>query len=296
MRTETVGRRVGPAFWAVWVGLILFEACQPPASSSRNDDDVLLARVYSQELYLSELKDMIPPNLPPEDSLEMLEAFVNRWVREAVLMEEAERAIPKDLNIDKLVRDYRASLVRHNYERRLVEQKLDSVVTHAEIQVFYQQSKEQFRLEEPVVRCHFVKAPLSAPRLKEVDAWWEARDSASWEKLKMWAQSYAHVALLADSSWYKYSEIVAFLPPGMVHEDDPSRNEAFVRHEEGYRYYFRLLEWYPAGDIPPVAYVRDKIIRTILHRRKQKLLDEVREQMYQKALRHNDVQIFVSWQ
>ncbi len=280
---------------ALLVGLCLFEACQPPESSTP-DEDVLLARVYSQELYLSELKDMIPPQLSPEDSLEMLEAFVNRWVREAVLMEEAERAIPKDLNIDKLVRDYRASLIRHNYEKRLVEQKLDSVVTPAEVQAFYQQSKEQFRLEEPVLRCHFIKAPLSAPRLQEADVWWATRDSVSWEKLKMWAQRYAHVALLADSSWYKYSEIVASLPPDMVHEDDPSRNEAFVRDEEGYRYYFRLLEWYPAGEIPPVAYVRDKVIRTILHRRKQKLLDEVREQMYQKALRHNDVQIFVSWQ
>ncbi len=271
----------------------MLASCQPPEQGQK--DDVLLARVYNQELYLSELKDMIPPGLSPEDSMEMIEAFVDRWVREAVLMEEAERAVPKDLNIDKLVRDYRASLVRHSYEKRLVEQKLDSVVTDQEIRDFYEQSKEQFRLEEPVVRCHFIKAPLSAPRLDEVDAWWASRDSASWEKLKLWAQSYAHVALLSDSTWYKYSEVVASLPPRMIDEDDPSRHETFVKDQEGYRYYFRLLEWYPAGAVPPVSYVRDKIVRTILHRRKQKLLDEVREQMYQKALRHNEIEIFTHW-
>ncbi len=280
-----------------WIVLLLVAAgwasCQPPEDAKA--DDVLLARVYNQELYLSELKDMIPPGLSPEDSMEMIEAFVDRWVREAVLMEEAERAVPKDLNIDKLVRDYRASLIRHSYEKRLVEQMLDSVVTDEEIRDFYEQSKEQFRLEEPVVRCHFIKAPLSAPRLDEVDAWWAARDSASREKLKLWAQRYAHAALLSDSTWYKYSEVAASLPPGMVDEDDPSRHEDFVKDDEGYRYYFRLLEWYPAGEVPPVAYVRDKIVRTILHRRKQVLLDEVREQMYQKALRHNEIEIFTQW-
>lgn len=288
---------MGELYACLWMTLLVaaggLASCQPP--ETRKGEDVLLARVYNQELYLSELKDMIPPGLSPEDSMEMIGAFVDRWVREAVLMEEAERAVPKDLNIDKLVRDYRASLIRHSYEKRLVEQMLDSVVTEQEIRDFYEQSKEQFRLEEPVVRCHFIKAPLSAPRLDEVDAWWAARDSASWEKLKLWAQSHAHVALLSDSTWYKYSEVVASLPPDMVNENDPSRHEEFVKDEEGYRYYFRLLEWYPAGEVPPVAYVRDKIVRTILHRRKQKLLDEVREQMYQKALRHNEIEIFTQW-
>ncbi len=276
------------------LGLVWWEACQPPVRNTK--EDVLLARVYNQELYLSEVQDMIPPGLSAEDSLEMIEAFIDRWVREAVLMEEAERAIPKNLNIDKLVRDYRASLIRHNYEKRLVAQLLDSVVTDREIEAFFAQAKEQFRLDEPIVRAHFIKAPISAPRLDEVDAWWAAGDSTAWNKLQLWAQGWAQVAMLSDSAWHKYSELVAAMPPGMVDDHDPSRPPEFIRDEEGYRYYFRLLEWYPAGQIPPISYVHDKVKRTILHRRKQQLLDEVREQMYQKAVRHNDVEVFFQWE
>ncbi len=74
---------------------------------------------------------MFPPG---EDSSLIINAYVERWIRETLLLLEAERNIPSDLNIDKLVRDYRASLVRHSYEQFLVEQLLDSTVTKAELE------------------------------------------------------------------------------------------------------------------------------------------------------------------
>ena len=69
-------------------------------------DDKVLAQVYNKVLYQSNLADMIPEYTTPEDSALIVKAYLQRWIREQLLMYEAERNIPKDLNIDQLVRDY----------------------------------------------------------------------------------------------------------------------------------------------------------------------------------------------
>ncbi|MFN6071273.1 MAG: hypothetical protein ACK489_03305, partial [Bacteroidota bacterium] len=78
-----------------------------------------LARVYNKSLYIKDLEGMFPPGTSAYDSSLITNAYTQRWVREAVLLYEAENNLPKDLNIDRLVRDYRSSLVRNNYEQVL---------------------------------------------------------------------------------------------------------------------------------------------------------------------------------
>jgi len=69
------------------------------------DPNPLLARVHSKELHLNDLEGMFPQNANASDSGLIIQAFVNRWVRDAVLQWESERNLPSDLNIDRLVRD-----------------------------------------------------------------------------------------------------------------------------------------------------------------------------------------------
>ena len=64
-----------------------------------------LAQVYNKTLYLSELEGVVPEGVSLEDSALIVSAYAQRWIREQLLMYEAERNIPKDLNIDELVRD-----------------------------------------------------------------------------------------------------------------------------------------------------------------------------------------------
>jgi len=90
--------------------------------NAAKEGDKVLAQVYNKVLYQSNLVDVIPESSTPEDSALIVKAYLQRWVREQLLMYEAERNIPKDLNIDKLVRDYRASLVRFNFEEQIIAQ------------------------------------------------------------------------------------------------------------------------------------------------------------------------------
>ncbi|HNM26364.1 MAG TPA: hypothetical protein PKL15_13075, partial [Saprospiraceae bacterium] len=116
-------------------------------------DDKPLAKVYNKSLYSSELEGVVPEGTPPADSALIVSAYIQRWLRDQLLMYEAERNIPKDLNIDNLVRDYRASLVRFNFEQQIIAEKLDSTVSEAELQAYYENNKDQFQLESTILKC-----------------------------------------------------------------------------------------------------------------------------------------------
>ncbi len=271
--------------------LSTFGACTP--AEERPDNDILLATVHNKNLYVSDMPGMFPERTGSEDSVMIIENYVRRWVRDAVLMHEAEQNVPQDLNIDKLVRDYRASLIRHNYEEYLVTEMLDSVVTEQELVTFYEKSKEQFQLEAAVMRCFFLKFPTGSAEAERVRQWWEGGTEQDVNFLQSWASTNAKVSYLNDSLWYKVAEIAAYLPKGTLNEGNVVAKRDFRQKDGEYDYYFKMLELVNRKEIPPLSYVEGQARKYILHRRQTKLLEDLKEQMFEKEMRDNNVRVFV---
>lgn len=254
--------------------------------------DRLLAKVHNKQLYISEMDGMFPLGTSKEDSSLIIDAFVERWIRETLLLHEAERNIPSALNIDKLVRDYRASLIRNNYEKILVEELLDSTITAEEMLAFYNKHREEFKLDGNTVRCYFLKIPVSAPNRELVRNWWEnpsAPDNRA--RLVDYCNNYANSHLLEDSTWYRIEDIAAELPPGTISLENITRREVSTQDED-YYYYLRIFEVKSKNQDAPLAFVQDQIRRVILRDRKLKLLEDKKEEMYELEMRRNNIHIY----
>ena len=196
-----------------FLALIAVGSCEFPETTVEEDDE-LLARVHNISLYLSELEGMFPPRTTGQDSTLIINSYVERWVRDALLLYEAERNIPQDLNIDKLVRDYRASLVLHNYEKILINQLLDSSVSREELTSFYEENKEQYQLETPILRCQLIKIPLPVPNAATLRAFWNGKSEEDLTSLEEYCREYAVTHHLADSIWHRFDDISDQLPAG----------------------------------------------------------------------------------
>lgn len=255
--------------------------------------DKLLARVHNKTLYLSELEGLFPKYATAEDSQLVIRAFTSRWVRDAVLLHAAEQNVPKGLNIDKLVRDYRASLIRSMYEKVLVEQMLDSTVTQDELSVFYEQHKQQYQLETPIIRCHFLKIPLPMPKAEDVRKWWVSEERFDRVQLKDYADQFAEVALLDENLWYSIEEVARSLPVGTITSENLIGKQEFTLQDGSFQYFFRLYERKNRQDIAPLGYIEDQARKVILHMRKQQLLEDVKKQMYDQEVRRNNIEIFI---
>ncbi len=106
--------------------LSLTFACGKP---DPNAGDTVLAQVHKKTLRLSELEGMFPEDATTDDSLIIRQAFIRRWIRETALEYEAERNLPPDLNIDRMVREYRSSLVSSHYEEVLIVRVHPGILT-----------------------------------------------------------------------------------------------------------------------------------------------------------------------
>ncbi|MBK7872449.1 MAG: hypothetical protein IPJ74_18125 [Saprospiraceae bacterium] len=276
--------------WLILSGILFLAACQ--LINKEDADNRLLAKVHNKTLYLSEMDGMFPDGTTSQDSSLIIKAFAERWVREALLLYEAEKNIPSDLNIDKLVRDYRASLVRHNYEKIMVEQLLDSTVTTDELLEFYNRYQEQYQLEGPIVRCYFVKIPLSAPGLDGFRSLWNnSAKQESYLQLVDYCAQNANAHLLEEDAWYRIEDIAAEFPSGVISTTNVSKRE--VAHRDGdYQYFLKIFEIKNQNEIAPLSFVEGEIRKAILRNRKIKLLEDKKEEMYELELRRNNIQIY----
>ena len=283
------------SFGAVWLGMavlvLLTAACQP-ASDKNNPNNRQLARVHNKTLYLSDLEGMIPAETSSEDSAQIINAYIERWVRDAALMYEAERNVPKDLNIDKLVRDYRASLIRHSYEKILIEQLLDSTVTATQLTDYFNDNMEQFQLETDIASCRFVKLPRNAPELANFEKMWKSDKIEDFQMLVAYCNDHAVEKILDDSLWFSLPWLGAQWPGGANELAGLQPGNKLTRRDETFLYYFQMIRVIRESETAPMVYVADQMKKVILHQRKMKLFDETRENIYQDALKRNQVSVY----
>ncbi|MCB0631885.1 MAG: hypothetical protein R2824_32255 [Saprospiraceae bacterium] len=277
---------------AILLGLGMLVCWSSCSSDDEKQDKKVLARVNNKHLYISDMDGLFPPNTSQEDSAAIIDAYIQRWIRETVLLDEAERNIPSDLNIDKLVRDYRASLIKLNYEKILVEELLDSTIAEAELREFYERNKEQYQLETAIIRCYFIKVPLPVPKQSELRALWNSKDPKEREDLVSYCSQFAVAHLLEDSLWYDLEDIATELPPGTLTANNIGSKREFTQQDDQFQYFFRLLELKNRKDIAPLSYIEDQARKVILHKRKLKVLEDVRETMLDQEMRRNNVEVF----
>lgn len=258
----------------------------------RSKDDRQLGRIYDKTLYLSDMDGMLPQGITGEDSAVIINTYVRYWMREMALLHEAEQNTPKDLNLEKLVADYRSSLVKNNYGNLVMNKLLDSTITKQQLQEFYDKNREQYLLETPILRCRFIKAPRSAPNSDKAQEWWNSTEDGDFAELSRWCSQHAAVHHLQDSTWYNVDDIAAYMPQGALTVDNVNNRKDFIQRDDNFVYYFRLLELVRKKEVAPLSYIESQARKIILHKRKTELLEDLKDKLYQEALQKNNAQVF----
>jgi hypothetical protein len=257
-----------------------------------NNGNFLLARVYNKSLYIKDLEGMFPPGTSAYDSSLITNAYTQRWVREAVLLYEAENNLPKDLNIDRLVRDYRSSLVRNNYEQVLLEQLMETEISTSELANFYDKNKIQYQLDNPIVKAYIVVVPKIISVRDSLKYLWKNATDVNLTRLKNICEEYELAHILDGSKWNEWENLAIYLPRNIGFEEFSRKGKDFNIQDGEFDVWVKILDSKKPQEIPPIEYVEDQLKRMLLLSRKTRLLEEKKEDMFDIAKRKGQIEIF----
>lgn len=112
--------------------------------SCRNGDEpVPLVQVGEKILYEHQLRELLPLNLTKADSSLWAEDYITKWVRKQLFVQQAEANLTElQKDVHEELEEYRQSLVSFRYKNEMVNQKMDTVVTHDQIMNYYEEHKD----------------------------------------------------------------------------------------------------------------------------------------------------------
>lgn len=260
--------------------------------SQINNNDFLLARAYNKSLFIKDLEGMFPPGISAYDSSLITNAFTQRWVRDAVLLYEAENNLSKDLNIDRLVRDYRSSLVRNNYEQVLLEQLMETQISKAELTDFYDKNKIQYQLDNPIVKANVVVVPKIISVRDSLKYLWKNTSEINLARLKNICEEYDLAYILDAGKWNEWENLANYLPRNIGFEEFSRKGLDFSIQDGAFDIWIKILDIKKPQEIPPIDYVEEQLKRMLLLSRKTRLLEEKKEDMFDIAKRKGQIEIF----
>jgi hypothetical protein len=253
-----------------------------------------LAKVGGKTLYVSDIQEIFPKNISASDSIVMQRNYVDMWVKKELLLKLAEENLDsKRKNVTALLDEYRTSLLVYRYEQEYIEHRLDTVVTDAEIELFYNANKQNFMLGKPLVRVLFIKLKRNSPYLERIRSLYRTSnhdDISTLENLCLQA------ALRFDyfgDRWLSTEELITELPPVRNMEEQLLQKKYIEVSDNVYTYLVAVREYRERNSVAPLEYERSGIKTMILSRRKQYMIEDLEKRVLREAMNDKTVKIFL---
>lgn len=270
---------------------LLFILCSSCALKKTENEDWVV-RVHDHYLMREELSAVVPPLLSPEDSAKAADLYINQWLKDHVVLVQAELNLPPErMDFEQQLRDYRNSLVVYSFERELIKQKLDTVVTEAEIAAYYDEHPRNFELKDFIVRVRFIKVAADAPKLDELEMWIDSETDEDYYKLVDYSKQFAEFGFFDEERWLYLDELLTQVPVRIADKAQFVSQNKLVKLSEGdYLYLMKILDYQLKDGISPLELVRQDIRNIIVNKRKREFIIQMRKDLMDQALKNNDIE------
>lgn len=272
--------------------LFLFYSCGQKAEKDK--DRIAVAKANNEYLYLDEVKDIVPVGTPAKDSLELITKYIDNWIRESLVTQKAESNLgDEQKNVEKQLRDYRNSLITYTYEKELVKQKLDTVVSESEIEEYYNNNQADFELKDNIIKVVYVKVDKKAPGIEKLKRMYKSDDMSERELLASYCHQFASNFYLDDSSWLLFDDLLKEIPIQTYNKELFLQNNRFVEVSDSLNHYFVNIKGFKIrNSLSPLGFEKENIKNIILNKRKLQLINKMIEDVYNDAANNNKIEIY----
>lgn len=253
-------------------------------SRMASDASPVVAQVYDQELHLSDLQGLATTGLSEEDSVAIVQNYIDQWIRQAVILAKAEKNVEDDFARE--LQEYKNNLLVYAYERQIVDQLIDTVVRERQIMSYYDEHKSEFLLKSSIVKVVYVTAPVKSPavaKLKKIVLRNNFGESDIME-LEEVASRYGFSGYYDATSWMPFSSMQMAIPVTAYNEQLFLRQHRTITLSDDSLFYAaRILDYKVSDETSPIEFQRDNIRAIILNHRKIDILNKLRSDLLKEA-------------
>ena len=277
-------------FFSIFILSLLYGCAYFSSSPPRHS---VIARVGDKLLLRKELSAVLPRGITKPDSVNQSKFFIQRWVKQELMLKMAEENLADDQkDVQRELDEYRTSLIIHRYQQQLINQKLDTVIVEGDIRQFYDSHPEKFILDQNIVKAIYIEVPKDEAKLDQLKRWMSASDDKSRMELEKFSFQYATKFDYFNELWIDFSQIRSRMPVSFTSPNAILRRNSFIEASDGNKYYLAAIKDYRLiGDKAPFEFVKDRITNLILNTRKMEFIEELQKNIYQKGKNSNQFKI-----
>ena len=257
--------------------------------------DVVVARAGNSYLYRSELRDNITVFSSKTDSIIQSENYINNWARKQLLFDQAiiNLDIEAQKEMDELVNSYRSDLWSRSYKEFIVKSNIDTLISKTEIETYYRENQNNFRLNEAMVNLRYIALPSENIDLLEIKnklIRFQEEDIRFLDSLTFQFNSYG----LKDSLWLTKRELIRTLP--IINENNFEnylKKSQFFLVEDAFEVYLLFVNNYMLrNEVAPLVSIENTIRKIVFNKRKLDFIKQFDKEILQDAIRTKKFQLY----
>lgn len=272
--------------------LLLIAAFNYSCNNPENNLKVL-AEVYGSKLYEKDINGQIPANLLKIDSLHWVDLYIKKWIKEEVLLHEAEKKLSaSEKNKDLQLMQYKKELLIYELSKKLASESSDTIVSMSDIRNYYNLNRKEFELRKNITRLHYIKLRKDAPGIVKVKEWFQLSDSVSIKKLESYCGLYAENFFFNDKVWLSFDDILKEVPLKTYNEEEFLRNnKRTILEDFGYFYLIDIIDFRIKNGVSPLEFEIDNIKNILSNKKKLAGVEEIELKLLRKAQADGSIKI-----
>ena len=261
-----------------------FWACNSMLNGDQKE--LVIAKVGGKKLMLSDLEMAIPANMVEIDSISFTQKYIEKWVKNQLLLQKAELNIDSKTQneIEVMIDNYRTSLMLFKYQQMIIQQKLDTIVTEDQLETYYSKHAGNFKLDSSVVKSVFIQVPKSLHDRYKINSWLRSTSEEDLITLEDYCYQNAKNFNL-EMDWKYFGTVLDMIPKKINNPDAFLKSNTTIETTDSvFAYYVAIFEYKLTNDTTPIVFVKNKIRDIIINNRKVKLIEDLENNIYNDAV------------
>ena len=272
--------------------IFIFASCGRKGSSVKR---VEVAAVGNTILYLDQIPGIITAGTSKTDSTAATLNYINKWVRKELLFQRAQDNLSTELSedIEKQLEEARSNLVIYQYQRQMMFERMDTVVSDSELVNYYNANPASFNLNSNIVKALFIKLPVETPNIEKIKHLARSNGQSDLQDLEKICYQFAEKFDDFGEGWVPFDRISVELPSEIDNEENFLRHTSFYEQSDSSSMYMVNFRDYKIRfTLAPFEYVKDDIKRIIWNNRRIEFFQNLENGIYNDALKDNKFKIF----